>query len=94
MKKTWIVALLFFVSYNICGQDSLWSLEECIKYAYDNNIRLKQYEILAQVSENNFQQAKDERIWDILAMVNEHFGDEMSDLLDEDFDTLLKELAE
>ena len=40
------------------------------------------------------QQAKDERIWDILAMVNEHFGDEMSDLLDEDFDTLLKELAE
>lgn len=40
------------------------------------------------------QQKKDERIWDILAMVNEHFGDEMSDLLDEDFDALLLELAE
>jgi hypothetical protein len=40
------------------------------------------------------QKAKDERIWDILAMVNEHFGDEMSDLLDEDFDKLLMELAE
>lgn len=35
-----------------------------------------------------------ERIWDILAMVNEHFGEEMSDLLDEDFDDLLRELAE
>jgi len=40
------------------------------------------------------QKVKDERIWDILAMVNDHFGEEMSDLLDEDFETLLRELAE
>ena len=38
--------------------------------------------------------SKDSRIWDILAMVNEHFREEMSDLLDEDFDKLLQELAE
>jgi len=37
---------------------------------------------------------KEDRIWDILVMVNEHFGEEMSDLLDEDFDKLLQELAE
>lgn len=38
-------------------------------------------------------QSKEERIWDILAMVNDHFGYEMSELLDEDFDELLQELA-
>ena len=34
-----------------------------------------------------------ERIWGILDTVNQHFGEEMSDILDEDFDELLQELA-
>jgi len=39
-------------------------------------------------------QDKENLIWGILETVNEHFRDEMSDLLDRDFDELLQELAE
>lgn len=37
--------------------------------------------------------AKLNKIWGILETVNMHFKDEMSDILDEDFDDLLRELA-
>ena len=35
-----------------------WNLEQCIQYALDNNIRIRQQAIATQVSENNYQQSK------------------------------------
>lgn len=35
-----------------------WTLEECIKYALDNNLQIKRQEIQSQVSNNSFQQSK------------------------------------
>ena len=35
-----------------------WTLEQCIRYAYDNNIQLKQQELLVNQDENNLLQSK------------------------------------
>ncbi len=35
-----------------------WTLEQCIQYAYDNNIQLKQYQLEISQSENNLVQSK------------------------------------
>lgn len=35
-----------------------WTLEECIKYALDNNIQIKRQEIQTEISKNNFNQSK------------------------------------
>ncbi|MFD2822199.1 TolC family protein [Lacinutrix iliipiscaria] len=52
MKK--IVVLLFiFTSIASHGQDKLWTLEECVNYALDNNITIKQNELDLQNSELN-----------------------------------------
>jgi outer membrane protein len=35
-----------------------WTLEECIKYALDNNLQIKRQELQSEVNKNNFQQSK------------------------------------
>jgi len=39
------------------AQDT-WSLEECIQYAFDHNIQIKQQQLNAQVNENNLSQTR------------------------------------
>ncbi len=52
------VFILLFIPTVISAQQKLWSLEECIKYAWDNNLRIKQQELAVEQSENNLFQAK------------------------------------
>jgi len=52
------VFILIFIPTVISAQQKLWSLEECIKYAWDNNLRIKQQELAVEQSENNLFQAK------------------------------------
>jgi outer membrane protein len=55
---------LLIIAFNIAGQVSVfpqnqaWSLEECIKYAIDNNIQIKQQTIQTRVQKNALDQAK------------------------------------
>lgn len=60
MKKTVIVIItgLLFSCGQTFAQLKLWSLEECIKYAIENNIQIKQQVIQTKVQENALDLAK------------------------------------
>lgn len=59
MKTLYRLPLLFAVilPLTLSGQKA-WTLQECIKYAWENNIQLKQQEIVSEQSKNNVEQAK------------------------------------
>lgn len=51
--------LLFCASIGAWGQNlKLWSLEECIRYAWDNNLQVKQQELMHKQNLNNLIQSK------------------------------------
>src|SRR5664280_2995978 len=54
MKKNLIFILACLLSSQglIFSQQKAWSLEECIKYAIENNIQIKQQVIQTQVQKN------------------------------------------
>lgn len=45
------------IFFRIVAQD-VWTLEQCIRYAYDNNIQLKQQQLAVYQDENNLLQSK------------------------------------
>ena len=57
MKR--FVCLCFFASvvFRVSAQE-IWTLEQCIRYACDNNIQLKQQELQVSQDENNLLQSK------------------------------------
>ena len=50
--------MLFLSVLLTFGQDSPWTLGDCIKYAMDNNILIKQTELNTQYNENTLKQSK------------------------------------
>jgi len=58
-KMKWFVSLCCIagVVFRVSAQEA-WTLEQCISYAYDNNIRLKQQELSVAYSKNNLLQSK------------------------------------
>jgi outer membrane protein len=60
MKKTLIIILtyLLFPTVFIFAQQKVWSLEECVRYAIENNIQIKQQTIQTEVQKNSLDLAK------------------------------------
>ena len=60
MKKILILLIAFFSASSglIRSQEKVWSLEECIKYAIDNNIQIKQQVLQTRFQENTLEQSK------------------------------------
>jgi outer membrane protein len=56
------ILLSLFLAWCACigisAQDTVWSLQNCIEYAMDNNIQIKQTELNTLYSENVYQQSK------------------------------------
>lgn len=52
-----IIAVIAFLSFSAKAQE-LWSLQQCIEYALDNNIQLKQQELNVKITENQLIRAK------------------------------------
>jgi outer membrane protein len=57
MKHTVLLLLAFFIITNAYPQKK-WSLEECINYAYENNLQIKRQQLSVENSKNNFNQSK------------------------------------
>ena len=60
MKKIYLF-IIFFLSVSsgfLTAQEKLWTLEECIRYAIDNNIQIKQQVLQTMVMENALEQSK------------------------------------
>lgn len=59
MKKYYklpFILLLFFPA--LLSAQKSWSLEECIRYAWENNLQIKQQELAVEQGQNNLYQAK------------------------------------
>lgn len=52
-----LVWMVFFLPSQLTGQEA-WNLQECIQYAFDHNIRIKQQNLNTQVNEKNLQQTR------------------------------------
>ena len=60
MKKllSLTIALLMLTGGHLFSQEKIWSLEECIRYAIDNNITIKQQVILTEMQKNTLDLSK------------------------------------
>ena len=65
-----ILCLLFFTSLNA---QRVWSLEDCILYAYENNITIQQQVLNTQYNENLLKQSKMNQLPNLNAGVNQNF---------------------
>ncbi len=60
MKKILIIVLIYvsFSQASVFSQQKVWSLEECINYAIENNIQIKQQLIQTEFQQNSLDLAK------------------------------------
>lgn len=58
MRTKIITILAFSFLITVSAQDKKWSLEECIQYALDNNISIKQQELTSELAEQDVETAK------------------------------------
>ena len=65
MKYLFFIATII-ISSNVWSQDSTKNLKECIEYAEQKNITIKQQNIAAEIQHNNYKQSK----YDILPNLN------------------------
>jgi len=56
--KTLIISIAFLSLTNLSYGQKAWTLEECINYAIENNIQLKQSEVNAKIAKSNYNQSK------------------------------------
>lgn len=75
MRKllTGISALLLFAAGTTSAQ-KVWTLEECIRHAQENNIQIKRQELMTEVSKNDHFQSKMNLLPDLGAGWNHQFG--------------------
>ncbi|WP_319479948.1 TolC family protein [uncultured Draconibacterium sp.] len=57
-KRILLIIVLYLIIGNTVQAQQKWSLNQCISYAIENNINLKEYEILEKLSLEEAQQAK------------------------------------
>lgn len=65
-----ILCLLFFTSLRA---QKIWSLEDCIVYAYENNISIQQQALNTQYNDNLLKQSKINQLPNLNAGVNQNF---------------------
>lgn len=58
LLKQIIIVLIITTISTVINAQKTWTLEECINYAIENNIQLKQSEITAKIAKNNYNQSK------------------------------------
>lgn len=57
MKRVFIIIFLLTTSFFVVAQNE-WTLEDCIKYAVDNNIQIKQQDLQVKLSHKQLLQSK------------------------------------
>ncbi len=58
MNKIYLLILIFFIAPLAGFSQTTWTLEECINYALENNLTVKQGEAQLDISNNNLLQSK------------------------------------
>ncbi|WP_062175849.1 TolC family protein [Dysgonomonas macrotermitis] len=73
MKKYFIAACLLFSAIGMSGQTT-WSLRQCIDYAVNNNIEIKQQELQVKSAEIDLNTSKSSRLPDLNASASHTFN--------------------
>ncbi len=60
MRRMWILTgfLCLLVSMPVIQAQKIWTLEECITYAHDNNLQVKRQALQARAAEHNYDYAR------------------------------------
>lgn len=60
MRRIWITTgmVCFFFNVPAIHAQKIWTLEECIAYAHDNNLRVKRQALLARTAEHDYDYAR------------------------------------
>ena len=75
MKKSCVVVLTWLLLFPVYLQaQEEWTLEECIRYAWENNLTIKQQELGVQQSENLHFQSKMAFTPSLSARINENIN--------------------
>lgn len=69
-----VLVFLLTISVTTPAQDNTWSLEDCIGYAMENNITIKQTELNTQYNQNVLDQSKISRLPNLNAGADYRFG--------------------
>jgi outer membrane protein len=69
-KPFYFSVLLLLVYGSVIGQAKQWTIDECVAYAVENNIQVRQSELQAKISHNSSSQAN----WDYLPGVSAGTG--------------------
>jgi outer membrane protein len=85
------IILLFSMSENKLNAQEPWSLEQCISYALENNIQIKQQELNLKVSENRLTQSKMSHLPNLNASANHNYN--FGRAIDYGSNTVSKDLA-
>lgn len=74
-KKYLILFFLFLIITPIASKaQEAWTLEQCIKYAFDNNIQIKQQQLYVKMNEGNLYQSKMSLLPNLNAAGNQSFN--------------------
>lgn len=69
-----IFLTIFFATQVFSQENEKWSLEDCINYALENNIQVKQQELNAKYSNNQLKQAKADLYPNLNASASQNFS--------------------
>ncbi|MDR3338873.1 MAG: TolC family protein [Candidatus Symbiothrix sp.] len=76
MKTKHIITVLLFIfcSFTNYAQRSQWTLEECIRYAIDHNITIKQLELQKKSSEVDLNTAQNSRLPNLTSSIGQNWN--------------------
>ena len=80
MKLYLIIASLFFAQFSFAQEVSnnlkpkVWSLEDCITYALENNITVKEASINTSISKVDYSKSKSSRLPDLFGSASQNFS--------------------
>jgi outer membrane protein len=85
MKHIFLIAIMIAMFVQGKAQEK-WSLQKCIDYALENNIVIRQYELNSRYQDNEFKQARYNRLPNMSANVSQGINFGRSETLEGTFD--------
>jgi len=73
-RKVVFLCLLAILGFPSAKAQKVWSLEECISYAFENNLQVKRQELNVQYNKNNFTQSYFNTLPNLNGQYNEEFS--------------------
>jgi outer membrane protein len=74
MKRITGILIIVFAFISFVNGQKQWTLEECIKYALENNIQIKRQELQTKIAKNDYKQSEMQRLPDLNGNVSHNWN--------------------